>query len=296
MFLRRLSIHILVTTMTFLSFTMPAMAAPRGITSQTRGHLILIGGGSKPLPVLEKFVLLAGGKDASIVIFPTASGEPDTGDYYLELFTKQLGCTRLQVLEVRKREDGFNLEYTRAVLEAGGVFFSGGDQSRITTRLLDTPVGKAVDQVYRNGAVIGGTSAGTACMSAVMMTGNGKLDVIQSGNIELAQGLGLFPGVIVDQHFVARQRQNRLISAILEHPYLVGVGIDEATAIWLQPNLAMTVLGEGWVVVYDASSAHVTHRKIENGAVHQGATDVKLHILQPGQVYDIKTRKVIDKK
>ena len=265
-----------------------AVKPPEG--RNQRGHLVLIGGGSKPRVVLRTFVELAGGSDAPIIIIPTASGEPDTGQYYQELFLNEVGCTNVTPLEIRTREDAQREDFVRLVDEAGGCFFSGGDQNKILKALSDTPVGDAIARLYWRGQVIGGTSAGTACQSDPMITGNGDISVVEAQNIELKKGLGFFPSIIIDQHFVARRRQNRLITTVLENPQFLGVGVDEATAVWLKPNLTFQVLGRGWVFVYDAAAAEINrlpHKK------NIGVTNLTTHILLPGQKFSLKRRRVI---
>lgn len=260
---------------------------------EPRGHLVLNGGGSKPRAVIELFVELAGGVDAPIVVFPTASAEPDTGQYYRDLLADDYGCTDVSVAEVGTRADAEDPVLADRVRSAGGIFFSGGDQRRITEALLDTPVGDAVAEAHRRGAVVGGTSAGTACQSPLMITGDGDFTVIAADNVELWSGLGLFPGVIVDQHFVARQRQNRLISVVLEHPELVGVGIDEATAVWVRPDGTFQVVGEGWVMVFDAAGSEIVERAGPDGRRDLGVHALTTHVLLPGEVFDVRARTVV---
>ncbi len=265
-------------------------------SNNQRGHLILIGGGSKPRVVLRTFVELAGGSQASSVIIPTASGEPDTGQYYQDLFLEQVGCTNVNSLEIRTREDAHRQDYVALVDGAGGCFFSGGDQNKILAALADTPVGEAIARLYWRGQVIGGTSAGTACQSDPMITGDGNFSVIEADNVKLKRGLGFFPGIIIDQHFVARRRQNRLISVVLENPQMLGVGVDEATAVWLKPNLNFQVLGRGWVFVYDAANAEIQRsvpRRGEERGKKMGVLNLKTHILLPGSTFSLKRRRPI---
>jgi cyanophycinase len=118
-----------------------------------------------------------------------------------------------------------------------------------------------------------------------MITGDGDFTVITADNVELWDGLGLFKGVIVDQHFVARGRHNRLMSVVLEHPALLGVGIDEATAVWVRPNGTFEVLGDGWVVVYDASEATVRRRAYGDDKTALGVRGLVTHVLLPGDVF-----------
>jgi cyanophycinase len=258
-----------------------------------RGHLVLVGGGDKPPEAMRKFVELAGGPEAPIAVIPTASEEADTGEYYVELFGKKHGCRKVTVLPIKTREDAMSAELAELAAGAKGIFFAGGDQNRVTRALLDTPVGAAIAAAFRAGAVVGGTSAGTACQSALMITGEGDFKAIRAGAVELARGLGFFPGVIVDQHFVARQRSNRLLSAILEHPDLLGVGVDEDTAIWVRPGGDFTVLGERSVVVLDAAGAEVRRGKGETGKELLGVSGLRTHVLLPGDEFDVTRRALV---
>lgn len=254
----------------------------------SKGHLLLIGGGEKPLEAMQKFVELAGGPSAPIVVIPTASSEPDTGEYYVDLFREGHGCTDVTPLEIRTKDDAGLAAHVAAVKRARGIFFSGGDQRRIIEALEDTPVLEAIHARWREGAVIGGTSAGTACQSPLMITGDGDFTVIRAGAVELSSGLGLFPGVIVDQHFIARQRFNRLLSVILEHPDLLGVGVDEATAVWVRPDSTFEVIGRSAVMVIDARDAAVSRETKNDAKEMLSARDVRIHILVDGQTFDMK--------
>lgn len=255
-----------------------------------KGNLVLIGGGKRPTAVMSKFVELAGGPSARILVVPTASELPDTVEVYVKELAA-LGATNVAGLPVRGRSDGQRKDLVEEVEKAGGIFFSGGDQRRIVDALRDTPVGRAIEEAWRRGAAIGGTSAGTACMSPLMLTGEGNFKVISSKNVEIVPGLGLFPGAILDQHFVARQRQNRLLSVVLERPSYLGVGVDEATAVWRRPDGTFEVLGDGSVVVYDASRATVT-RAPGDGSVLLGVRGLETHVLLRGDVFDLATRRV----
>lgn len=279
----------------FLTITLVALCLPFTFASaddDLGGHLILNGGGSKPDAVMEKFVDLAGGTEARIVVFPTASEEADTGEYYRKLFAG-LGCTNVIEAEVYSEKDGADPGLVRVVRGASGIWFSGGDQRRITKALLGTPVGEAVVEAFERGAVVGGTSAGTACQSDLMITGDGDFTILGADNVELWEGLGLFKSVIVDQHFVARKRHNRLISVILEHPEFVGVGIDEATAVWVRPDDSFEVLGEGWVIVYDALRAIINRAPENRIGKPLGVHGLITHVLLPGDIFDLRKRTVV---
>ncbi len=257
------------------------------------GNLVLIGGGHRPRGVMDKFIALAGGRAAPIVVIPTASGLPDTGAVTVAELAKDYGCTDVTALEIHGREDALRPESAEAIRQAAGIYFTGGDQRRIMDAFGGTPAETALQEAYRGGAVVAGTSAGTACQSPLMITGDGDFQVITADNVQLRPGLGLFGGVIVDQHFVKRQRENRLISVVLEHPELLGVGIDESTAVWVKPGRTFEVLGEGWVMVLDAARATVTRRSAVGGD-HLGVHGLRVDILQPGERYDLERRAVLE--
>ncbi len=281
----------------FVSLAVAVLSVAGWVAAATsRGHLVLIGGGDKPRDAMETFVSLAGGPSAAIVVIPTASQEPDTADYYRALFGTDYGCHNVTVLPIATRQDALRDEFAAVARGAGGIFFAGGDQSRITAALLDTPVLAAIREAFARGAVIGGTSAGTACQSSLMITGEGDFTVIRAGAVELKEGLGFFPGVIVDQHFLARQRANRLLSVILEHPELLGVGVDEDTAIWVRPDETFLVLGRRAVVVLDPQGATVTRGETANGTAPLGVHGLHVHVLLPGEAFSLADRAVLPRR
>ncbi|MCL4807438.1 MAG: cyanophycinase [Thermoanaerobaculia bacterium] len=262
-----------------------------GDEAPTKGHLVLIGGGDKPPEVMRKFVELAGGKDAPIVAIPTASSEPDAADYYEKLFRDDLGCTDAVSLRIRSKADAQRADYAALARKARGIFFGGGDQVRIVNALPGTPVGDAIAAAHAEGAVVGGTSAGTACQSERMITGEGDFTQVRTRSVELWTGLGFLPpDVVVDQHFLRRQRQNRLLSVVLENPGLLGVGVDEETAIWVRPDGTLQVLGRSGVMVFDAQGAAVSRQQKESAQDLLGVRGLTLHLLLPGDTYDLKTR------
>lgn len=280
------------TVIGVIGMIVAAVAGVATAQTTTKGHLVLVGGGDKPPEAMRKFVELAGGPQAPIVAIPTASSEADTGDYYVKLFTTEHGCTDVVALPIKTREDAMRPDLAELALSARGIFFAGGDQSRITQALHDTPVGAAIAGAHARGAVVGGTSAGLACQSALMITGEGDFTVIRANAVELKPGLGFFGGVIVDQHFIARQRSNRLLSVILEHPELLGVGVDEDTAVWVRPDDTFRVMGSRSVMVLDATGAKVTRQPGDNGKDLLGVRDLRVHVLLPGDEYDLKARAV----
>ncbi len=277
--------------MALLVFAVAALAwaAPPA----TRGHLVLIGGGEvESTEAIQKIVELAGGPQVPIVVIPTASEDPESPAWYTRRFTEGAAATNVTALDLKTREDASRPEFVTAIQNARAIFFGGGDQVRITNALLDTPVGDAIVAAFEHGAVVGGTSAGTACQSALMITGEGNFTVIRAGAVELKRGFGFFPGVIVDQHFVARQRQNRLFTVILEHPELLGVGVDEDTAVWVKPDGNFEVLGVGTVMVIDAKPATIERRAGAEATQLLAARGLKVHVLLRGDRFDVKRRTV----
>jgi len=265
--------------------------ATSAVAAGNHGHLMLVGGGEKPRAAMEKFVELAGGKDAPIVVIPTASEEPDTNEYYTNLFKKDYGSTDVAVLPIKTKADANLPELVAAAKRARGIFFGGGDQVRIINALAGTPVLDALREAWRKGAVVGGTSAGLACQSEIMITGEGDFKVIRTKSVEVMEGLGFVrKDVIVDQHFIARQRQNRLISLILEHPDHLGVGVDEDTAIWVRPDDTFEVIGTGSVMVFDPKGAAVHRSAAAEGKELLGIHNMRMHIVLPGEVFNLARR------
>ena|ERR1044071_7636854 len=264
---------------------------PISALERIRGHLVIIGGGEVPQSVLKEFVHLAGGTDnARIMVIPNASAEPDvSGKTQAETF-RAIGAQDVRVLLVR-REEADRQEILSALDRATGIYFTGGDQSRLATNLVGTAVQQKLLQLYQSGGVIGGTSAGAAIMSKVMITGEQRLHpdakdgftTIEHGNVVTREGLGFITSAIIDQHFVARKRQNRLISLLLENPALLGVGIDERTAVIVRPDGKFDVIGEGTVMILDARAA-TNVRVAANGNL--AGRNVITHLLTSGDQFD----------
>jgi cyanophycinase len=266
------------------------LACAAAAAAAPQGDLLLIGGGDRPPEIMRLFVALAGGPDASIVLIPTASEDPSAGAERAAEFRSEWGCRDVTALEVHSCADASRPDYVAAAERARGVYFLGGDQTRIVNALLGSPLLAAIARAHARGAVLGGTSAGTACMSSLMLTGEGDFSVIAADNVELWPGLGFFPGAIVDQHFIARRRQNRLLSVVLEHPHEIGVGVDEATAVWVRSDGTFTVVGRGTVTVIDATGAAVQRLAAPPGRDVLGGHGVRLDLLVAGDVYSIPAR------
>lgn len=263
------------------SMTLLAPTHP-GRNPAVGGHLLLVGGGRRPREVMQHFVELSGG--GSIIVLPLASGRPGGSGADVARLLRRLGAADVRVLHIEDVRDAQRAHYVELVRRAGGVWFTGGDQVKIVQKLLDTPLLEALVEMRQRGGVVGGTSAGTACQSDIIITG-ADLDerIIAAGNVATTPGLGLVHGVIMDQHFVRRQRENRLLAAVIEHPDLVGLGVDESTAVWVKPDGTMEVMGTSVVVVFDARDAIVATR-----GKRLVATGILTSVLAQGDTIDLR--------
>lgn len=200
-----------------------------------------------------------------------------------------LGARRARSLALQDAEAARDPESVAAIRAARGIFLTGGDARRLAAALVGTPAAAALAEAYARGAVVGGTSAGAAALGDPMLSGTGDFTRLVAGSVERERGLGLLPGVLLDQHFVARQRQNRLLVSVLERPDLLGVGIDERTVLWVRPDGGFEVFGEGWVEIYDASEATVRGASGPPGAP-LAADGVRVHLLIAGDRFDPASR------
>ncbi len=268
-----------------------------GAAPANKGYLFIIGGGDRPESMMRRYIELTKRfGTGKIVIFPMASSVPDEVGAEEAAEFKKLGAADVEVGKFT-REEALKEDSARILDNAGGVFFSGGVQQRLMDVLLDTPIHRKLTELYEQGCVIGGTSAGAAVMSEVMITGDEKREVkeghefetIQAGNVVTTPGFGFIKNAVIDQHFATRKRHNRLISVLAEKPSLLGVGIDEATAILVNPDQTFEVIGEKDVIVYDLGRAKINI--LPNRSI--GLEGIIMHVLLPEQKFNLPARKVI---
>jgi cyanophycinase len=289
-----------IPVLVLVSLATTASVAPRtGDPSRPKGSLVIVGGGDRDQSLMRRFVELAGGAGrARIAVVPMASGEPAATGKDMVAELDSLGARSFVFLVDSAQAE--TAAEVRRLDSVTGIWFTGGDQVYITAALGGTASLRAMRQRYQDGAVVGGTSAGAAIMSDSMITGNqtppgdstgyygDEYPTITRRRVEIAPGLGFLPQAIVDQHFIRRERHNRLMSAVLERPTLLGVGIDESTALEVAPDGRWRVLGESEVIVYDARRARVPAL----AGARLGASDLRVHLLPPGSTYDPKSGKV----
>jgi cyanophycinase len=259
------------------------------------GQLVIIGGAEDKegdCTILREFVRRSGGLQARIVVMTVATELPrEVGDNYTRVF-ERLGVENVRIVDTVYREDASDASALEAIEKATGVFFTGGDQARITSVLKDTDIDQALHRRFSEGIVIGGTSAGAAMMPDMMIVeGDGETNP-RVEIVKMEPGMAFLPGVVIDQHFAQRGRIGRLLSAVAQQPVVLGFGIDENTAIVVNNN-QLEVIGEGAVTVIDVSG--ITHTNLGQILKDEDLAlcGVKLHILPHGYRFDLSTRKPI---
>jgi cyanophycinase len=262
------------------------------------GSLLIIGGhedkdGDRTiLRTLAKKV----GKGGKLVVATIASGQPRSIFDEYEQCLRGLGLRHVYHLSADTREEAQLESKVRILSDADAVFFTGGDQLRITSQIGDTPLYSRIRQIFDAGGLIAGTSAGASVMTETMMVaGDGDQSHRIGSLLRLAPGFGLLPGVIVDQHFAERGRIGRLIGAIAQNPRILGIGLDEDSAILVQHG-RFQVIGSGAVYVLDGSKVTFTNIAESESDTALCIYGVKLHILSQSDTFDLKNRRPRYKK
>lgn len=243
--------------------------------------------------ILSHVVKEAGGFDAKIVVIPAASSIPEeVAENYKDGF-KKLGCTNIHILHILERADSEKQENIDLIKSANAVMFSGGDQSKISEKMLGTTIHRLMLDKYRNEPfVIAGTSAGAMCMSHQMIAGGTNKDSFRKGVVDMGKGLGFISQLIIDSHFIRRGRFGRLTEAVAKYPDLIGVGLAEDTGIIIRNKKVFQVIGSGMAIVFDTREAtHNYHRILEFGTPLT-VVDMRTHILSNGDKFEIETRTI----
>jgi cyanophycinase len=269
------------------------MAPP---TRRRRPTLLIIGGAEDRVgkaTVLRRFVRLAGGRKARIVLIPTASSfQDEVTAAYTEVFTR-LGAPKPSVVNPQSRQDASDEAAVALLDDATGVFMSGGSQLKLSQRFPGTPLGDALHRAHERGAVIAGTSAGASIMSQFMISMGDEGITPRQRHSQLSAGLGLLEGVIIDQHFAQRSRYGRLMSMVAASPSLIGIGIDEDTAIEVLDRRVFTVHGSGAVFVLDCREAASDAPDARRGAPLMVSGAV-VHSLPAGATFDLAEVHLVD--
>lgn len=239
-------------------------------------RLVVIGGGKRPPEAIKRFVEWSGGEKARLLVITWATSQPDAS---FESFSKDLALYKTSAVFASQSaplDQEKRAKFVAQLNEATGIYFTGGDQNRIMDVLKDAELLKMLRAKYNAGTPFGGTSAGAAVMSDPMITGDADLKKLDGTKVGVRTGLGLIPDVIFDQHFLVRQRHNRLFGLILVNPSMLGIGIDEDTSVLIEDNRRLQVTGATQVMFVDA--------KAKGGSM-------TVTFLNAGEWFDLKKRK-----
>jgi cyanophycinase len=251
----------------------PAVSAPTAVGPR-QGALVIVGGGQLGPEIVKRFVTLAGGKDADVVVIPTAAeNDPVDAKRVAEGFSRSFGFKNVTVIHTRDRAEADSEGFVAPLKKARAVWFNGGRQWRIVDSYLGTRTQHEIEAVLERGGVIGGSSAGATIQGSYLIRGarDGN-DILMAKGYE--QGFGYLRGVAIDQHILPRNRADDLVQVIGAHPEILGLGIDESTAVVVEGD-RFEVIGRGVVGVYD-------------GKNHDGK---RYYFLAPGERYDLKERR-----
>lgn len=263
---------------------------------KVRGKLMIIGGAEDKegeCIILRKLVELAGGQNGNIVVMTVATEYPEViGEEYTRIF-ERFGVNEINVIHIDSRHHANEDRFVDKMNAATCIFFTGGDQLRITSLLGGTKAEEKLKEAYRRGVVIAGTSAGASVMSETMITSGKDDDAPKKCTLKMAPGLGLLKDVVIDQHFAQRGRIGRLLTAIAQNPHMLGVGIDEDTAIIIDSDAVFEVIGSHAVTILDGKSLDFTNVSELKPDEILALTNVVMHVLPAGFKYDIKYRRPI---
>ncbi|MEI6739042.1 MAG: cyanophycinase [Gemmatimonadaceae bacterium] len=274
-----------------------ALCVPGTILAQrpAPGPLVIVGGGTQPPALVEEFLRLAGGAGrARIVVFAQASATGATSGEEKAAQLRAMGAEARNLWITRAEADHDSV--VRLLDGVTGIWFGGGDQNRLIAALRGTRVEAALHARHAAGAVVGGTSAGAAVLSTPMITGTELRPTrdsteswtrVQRGTVQVDSGFGFVRTAIIDQHFLRRKRHNRLLSLVLSAPPYLGAGIDEGTAIIVEPSGRWRIAGASSVLIVDARDA----QRSSPDAPVLGASGVRLHLLSHGATFDPESGK-----
>lgn len=284
-YLSALSTAIILLLSSCSTGTGPARVDTSGTMGPEKGSLVIVGGAMRDTAITDRFIELAGGRDAAIVVIPTASGAGEIDAERTISFLKRRGATNVSMVHTYDSLLADTEEFTEPIRNASGVWFGGGRQWRIVDAYGGTLTEKEIAAVLDRGGVIGGSSAGATIQGTYLARGDTKTNTIMMGDHE--RGFDYLKNSAIDQHLLVRNRQHDLVEIISEYPHLLGIGLDENTAVVVTGN-EMEVIGESLVAIYDYNlweeNSFATGTLPNNG---------KFFLLRSGDRYDLKNRSVI---
>jgi len=260
--------------------------------SRSETVLIAIGGGefSEAQDIIDTFLgLLESKRDPIVTIMTVATSEPtDASGKYNRLFRK-LGIKHVNTIDVSQRDDTFDTKSVKKIEQADAIFFTGGDQLNVTSLLGGSPLHNTFYERIHAGVIVVGTSAGAAMMSNSMLISGRSDNAPMVGGVEIAPGMDLVSGTMIDTHFSQRGRHGRLLTAVAHYPQDLGIGIDERTAIVIR-NGELKVIGEGVATIMDGSKMHHSNLSYRKENEPLAMFEMVIHVLPSGYRYDLKER------
>jgi cyanophycinase len=258
-----------------------------------KGRLIIIGGREDRhhARVIPEHVAQSVGGSGRLAVLTVASYSPDgVGPEYRKIFRK-LGVKKVDVIDLKERPDAHSDQVVEALKRATTILMTGGDQLRITSQMGDTPAFRTLEEHYLAGGTIAGTSAGAAAMSETMLISGPSDQSHKLDALNMAPGLGLIDSVVIDTHFAERGRIGRLLGAVAQNPRVLGMGIDEDTAVILEPDNHMRVIGSGAVYVVDGTGITFTSLSESDAEEIVSIHDVRVHVLGQRDCFDLEERR-----
>jgi len=256
-----------------------------------RGYIVPVGGGEEKIRdrvILSRFVKICGGKRARIAVIPAASGKPNTGRRYEKLF-EEIGVREATTLPFESGQDCDREDWLERLQRADGVFLTGGSQIRLSRILGGSPVSRILKERNAEGQHVAGTSAGAAFLSEQMIAFGEEGPTPRPSMVTLEPGLGLTRRVIIDQHFRQRDRLGRLLAAISYHPQAIGIGLDENTAAFIDPDDLIEVVGSGAMTVIDPTRIEYSPTDPAEGDDPLSFIGIRLHVLVDGGTFNLNT-------
>ncbi|HYO48721.1 MAG TPA: cyanophycinase [Chloroflexia bacterium] len=264
------------------------------MSRKPKGSLIIIGGGEDKVggeAILKEVADRAKRRRGRLALVTVATQQPEeVAEEYTKLF-KELGVRKVDVVDIRVREEAYLEANVEKIIKSSVVFFTGGDQLRITSQIGDSPVFRCLRDIHEQGGTIAGTSAGAAAMSETMLVGGPSDQSNEISALAMAPGLGFMSNIVIDSHFAQRGRIGRLLGAVSQNPRNLGVGIDEDTAIIVDRAERFRVIGSGAVYVVDGQDVSYSSLSEEYAEGILSIFDVRLHVLGEDDVFDLSSRR-----
>lgn len=243
--------------------------------------------------ILSRVVSESGGKEAQIVVIPTASSIPiEVSNSYLKAFEK-LGCRNVHIMDIRDRKESESPNNLEWIGNAQCVMFSGGNQSKITAKIGSTKLHDVLIERYKKESlVIAGTSAGAMCMSGEMIAGGSSTESFIKGAVKMDTGMGFISNLILDSHFIRRGRFGRLAEAVAKYPNMMGIGLAEDTGLVIKNSSTFEIIGSGMVIMFDPRKLKHNNEKILEKGTPMSLINLKTHVLANGDRFNLKRGKV----